>query len=65
MDSAIENYLQRGCFDPHASRLETFLQHKVFLGLRVSVKDQWREDERMLDQLGMQDRDKWLATTLE
>jgi GTP-binding protein Era len=38
--------------------IETFLQNRVFLDLRVAVKEQWREDERMLDQLGMQDRDK-------
>ena len=38
--------------------IETFLQRRVFLDLRVAVKELWREDERVLDQLGMQDRDK-------
>jgi len=33
--------------------IETFLQNRVFLDLRVAVKEQWREDERLLDQLGM------------
>ena len=35
--------------------IETFLQNRVFLDLRVAVKEQWREDERMLDELGMKD----------
>ena len=38
--------------------IETFLQNRVFLDLRVAVKQQWREDERVLDQLGMENRDK-------
>lgn len=33
--------------------IETFLQNRVFLDLRVSVKEQWREDERTLDALGV------------
>ena len=33
--------------------IETFLQNRVFLDLRVAVREQWREDERMLDELGM------------
>jgi GTP-binding protein Era len=33
--------------------IEAFLQNRVFLDLRVAVKEQWREDERTLDQLGM------------
>ncbi len=33
--------------------IETLLQSRVFLDLRVIVKEQWREDERMLDELGM------------
>jgi GTP-binding protein Era len=38
--------------------IEKFLQNRVFLDLRVAVREQWREDERMLDQLGLQDRDR-------
>jgi GTP-binding protein Era len=33
--------------------IETFLERRVFLDLRVAVNEQWREDERMLDQLGV------------
>ena len=32
---------------------EKFLGNRVFLDLRVAVREQWREDERMLDQLGV------------
>jgi GTP-binding protein Era len=38
--------------------VETFLQKRVFLDLRVAVREQWREDERMLDQLGLKHPDK-------
>ena len=34
--------------------IEAFLQNRVFLDVRVAVKEQWREDERTLDQLGME-----------
>ena len=33
--------------------IETFLQNRVFLDLRVAVREQWREDERTLDELGV------------
>jgi GTPase len=33
--------------------LETFFEARVFLDLRVKVKSAWREDDRLLDQLGM------------
>jgi GTP-binding protein Era len=33
--------------------IERFFQTKVFLDLRVAVKDQWRDDERLLDRLGV------------
>jgi GTP-binding protein Era len=33
--------------------LERFFDARVFLDLRVKVKEDWREDERMLDQLGL------------
>jgi GTP-binding protein Era len=32
--------------------IEAFLQSKVFLELRVKVKDNWRDDERMLKYFG-------------
>jgi GTP-binding protein Era len=38
--------------------IETFLQNRVFLDLRVAVKEQWREDERTLDELGMKPPEK-------
>ncbi len=37
--------------------IETFLQTRVFLDLRVAVREQWREDERMLDRLGVKPAD--------
>ena len=37
--------------------IETFLQKRVFLDLRVAVREQWREDERTLDQLGLKNHD--------
>ena len=37
--------------------IETFLQNRVFLDLRVAVREQWREDERTLDQLGVKRTD--------
>jgi GTP-binding protein Era len=33
--------------------LERFFETKVFLDLRVKVRAEWREDERLLDELGM------------
>lgn len=33
--------------------LEQFFQARVFLDLRVKVKSAWREDDRVLDELGM------------
>jgi GTPase len=33
--------------------IEKFFQTKVFLDLRVAVKDSWRDDERLLDNLGV------------
>jgi GTP-binding protein Era len=38
--------------------MEQFFQAKVFLDLRVAVREQWREDDRMLDRLGVRDRQK-------
>jgi GTP-binding protein Era len=37
--------------------IETFLRNRVFLDLRVAVREQWREDERTLDQLGVKRTD--------
>ena len=33
--------------------LERFFAAKVFLGLHVKVKDDWREDDRTLSELGL------------
>lgn len=33
--------------------LEAFFETKVFLDLRVKVRAEWREDDRLLDELGM------------
>jgi GTPase len=33
--------------------LERFFQARVFLDLRVKVRSRWRDDDRMLDELGM------------
>jgi GTP-binding protein Era len=33
--------------------LEAFFDARVFLDLRVKVQSAWREDERLLDELGM------------
>ena len=33
--------------------MEDFFQTKVFLDLRVAVREDWREDERLLDELGL------------
>ena len=38
--------------------IEQFFQTKVFLDLRVAVKEQWRDDERILDSLGVRPREK-------
>lgn len=34
-------------------QIEQFLQSRVHLDLRVNVRERWREDDRMLDKLGM------------
>jgi GTP-binding protein Era len=33
--------------------LELFFDTRVFLDLRVKVRSDWREDDRMLDELGL------------
>jgi GTPase len=38
--------------------IEGFLHGRVFLDLRVAVREQWREDERMLDKLGVRPPEK-------
>ena len=38
--------------------LERYLGRKVFLDLHVKVRAEWRDDERMLDELGLQDRER-------
>ena len=36
--------------------IEKFLERKIFLDLRVAVKEQWRENDRLLDDLGVRPR---------
>lgn len=38
--------------------IEKFFRTRVFLDLRVAVREQWREDERILDSLGVRPADK-------
>jgi len=38
--------------------LETFFDARVYLDLHVKVREGWREDERMLDSLGLPSRRK-------
>ncbi len=38
--------------------IEGLLDQHVFLDLRVAVREQWREDGRMLDELGVRNREK-------
>jgi len=38
--------------------IEKLLQNRVFLDLRVAVREQWREDDRMLDRLGVRPPEK-------
>jgi GTP-binding protein Era len=40
------------------SELERFFQTKVYLDLHVKVRERWREDERTLDELGVEGRRK-------
>ncbi|MEW6130076.1 MAG: GTPase Era [Acidobacteriota bacterium] len=35
--------------------IEKFLGRKIFLGLHVKVREHWRDDERVLDELGIQE----------
>jgi GTPase len=38
--------------------LEAFFETRVFLDLRVKVRAEWREDERVLDELGLPGRER-------
>jgi len=38
--------------------IEKFFHSRVWLDLRVAVREQWREDERILDSLGVKPREK-------
>lgn len=38
--------------------IERFFGVRVFLDLRVTVKEQWRDDDRLLDRLGVRQSDK-------
>lgn len=37
--------------------LERLLDGRVFLDLHVKVRQDWRDDERLLDEMGMQGKD--------
>ena len=37
--------------------LEAYLQQKVYLDLHVKVRSEWRDDERLLDEIGLQPPD--------
>ena len=38
--------------------IQHFLDRKVFLDLRVAVREQWRENDRLLDELGVRPPEK-------
>jgi GTP-binding protein Era len=38
--------------------IERFFGVRLFLDLRVTVKEQWRDDDRLLDRLGVRQPDK-------
>jgi GTP-binding protein Era len=38
--------------------IQQFLDQKVFLDLRVAVREQWRENDRLLDELGVRPPEK-------
>jgi GTP-binding protein Era len=40
------------------AELEKFFGRRVYLDLRVKVRSEWRDDERLLDQLGLHGRDR-------
>ncbi|MCM3880787.1 MAG: GTPase Era [Vicinamibacterales bacterium] len=38
--------------------VQAFLNRKVFLDIRVAVKEEWRENDRLLDELGVRPKDR-------
>jgi GTP-binding protein Era len=38
------------------AQLEAFFERRVYLDLHVKVREDWRENERMLDDLGLSKR---------
>ena len=40
------------------AELEHFFSKRVFLDLHVKVKSEWRDDERLLDEMGVRDRER-------
>lgn len=40
------------------AELEKYFEGRVYLDLHVKVKSEWRDDERLLDELGLQGRDR-------
>ena len=39
------------------AELQKYLESRVYLDLHVMVKSEWRDDERLLDEIGL-DRDR-------
>jgi GTP-binding protein Era len=39
------------------AELERFLGTRIFLDLHVKVKSEWRDDDRLLDEMGVRGRD--------
>ena len=37
--------------------IQEFLEKRVYLDLHVKVKSEWRDDERLLDEIKMQNRE--------
>jgi GTP-binding protein Era len=40
------------------AELQKYLESRVYLDLHVKVKSEWRDDERVLDEIGLDGRDK-------
>jgi len=38
--------------------LERFLDGRVYLDLRVKVRSEWRDNERILDEVGLRGRER-------
>jgi GTP-binding protein Era len=40
------------------SELQHHFERRVYLDLHVKVKSEWRDDERLLDEIGLNNRDR-------